>query len=283
MKIIDNPIFDSFIENAIREDVGDGDHTSLAIIPPSVIGKAKLIVKDEGIIAGIEVAKLVFGKFDHEVKFQQMIDDGSKVSFGDIAFTVEGKVLTILQCERLVLNIMQRMSGVATQTSRYVEKLQGLKTKVLDTRKTTPGMRLLDKWAVKLGGGENHRIGLYDMILIKDNHIDYAGGIVNAVNSVKDYLRIHHKSLKIEVEARSLRDVETIMSLGGIHRIMLDNFDLEKTRQAVELINGQYETESSGGITLDALRDYALCGVDYISVGALTHQIKSLDLSLKAF
>jgi nicotinate-nucleotide pyrophosphorylase (carboxylating) len=212
-----------------------------------------------------------------------MIDDGSKVSFGDIAFTVEGKVLTILQCERLVLNIMQRMSGVATQTSRYVEKLQGLKTKVLDTRKTTPGMRLLDKWAVKLGGGENHRIGLYDMILIKDNHIDYAGGIVNAVNSVKDYLRIHHKSLKIEVEARSLRDVETIMSLGGIHRIMLDNFDLEKTRQAVELINGQYETESSGGITLDALRDYALCGVDYISVGALTHQIKSLDLSLKAF
>jgi nicotinate-nucleotide pyrophosphorylase (carboxylating) len=283
MKIIDNPIFDSFIENAIHEDVGDGDHTSLAIIPSSVIGKAKLIVKDEGIIAGVEVAKLVFEKFDHEVKFHQMIDDGSKVSFGDIAFTVEGKVLTILQCERLVLNIMQRMSGVATQTSQYVEKLQGLKTKVLDTRKTTPGMRLLDKWAVKLGGGENHRIGLYDMILIKDNHIDYAGGIVNAVNSVKDYLRTHHKNLKIEVEARSLRDVETIMSLGGVHRIMLDNFDLEKTRQAVKLINGQYETESSGGITLDTLRDYALCGVDYISVGALTHQIKSLDLSLKAF
>jgi len=282
MIIIDNQFIDRFIENAISEDVGDGDHTSLAIIQQSVIGKAQLIVKDEGIIAGIELAQRIFRKFDAEIIFNMLIKDGSRVKYGDIAFTVEGKVLTILQCERLVLNIMQRMSGVATQTNIYVEKLHGLKTKVLDTRKTTPGMRLLDKWAVKLGGGENHRIGLYDMILIKDNHIDFAGDISNAINSVKEYLKRNNKDLKIEVEARSLDDVETIISLGGIHRIMLDNFDLEKTRQAVNLINGRFETESSGGITLETLRDYALCGVDYISVGALTHQIKSLDLSLKA-
>ncbi len=282
MRIIDNPIIDQFIENAIKEDVGDGDHTSLAIIPPSVIGKAQLIVKDEGIIAGVEIAQRIFRKFDAGVILNQLINDGSRVKYGDIAFTVEGKVLTILQCERLVLNIMQRMSGISTQTNIYVEKLRGLKTKVLDTRKTTPGMRLLDKWAVKLGGGENHRIGLYDMILIKDNHIDFAGGISNAINCVKGYLKQNNKDLKIEVEARSLDDIQTIMSLGGIHRIMLDNFDLEKTRQAVKLIHGLYETESSGGINLDTLRDYALCGVDYISVGALTHQIKSLDLSLKA-
>lgn len=283
MRIIENPIIDQFIENAITEDVGDGDHTSLAIIPPTEKGRAKLIVKDEGIISGIEVAERVFKKFDPQVKFEQLIRDGEKVKYGDIAFTVEGKVLTILQCERLVLNIMQRMSGISTQTQVYVEKLAGLKTKVLDTRKTTPGMRLLDKWAVKLGGGENHRIGLYDMILIKDNHIDFAGGIENAVNSAKDYLKTKNKNLKIEVEARSLDDIRIIMKLGGVHRIMLDNFDLEKTRQAVALISGQYETESSGGITLETLRDYAMCGVDFISVGALTHQIKSLDLSLKAY
>ncbi len=282
MKITDNPIVHQFIENAIKEDVGDGDHTSLAIIPSTVIGKAQLIVKDDGIIAGIEIAKLIFEKFDSQVVFNQLITDGSRVKYGDIAFTVEGKVLTILQCERLVLNIMQRMSGVATQTNIYVEKLNGLKTKVLDTRKTTPGMRLLDKLAVKLGGGENHRIGLYDMILIKDNHIDFAGGIKNAVNSVKTYLKQNNKNLKIEVEARNIADIELIMSLGGIHRIMLDNFDLPTTRQAVTLIAGRYETESSGGITINTLRAYALCGVDYISVGALTHQIKSLDLSLKA-
>lgn len=282
MTIIDNPIIDKFIENAILEDVGDGDHTSLAIIPESAIGKAQLIVKDDGIIAGVEVAKKIFQKFDPSVKVDVLIQDGTHVKPCDIAFIVEGKVLTILQCERLVLNIMQRMSGVATQTARYVEQLHGLKTKVLDTRKTTPGMRLLDKWAVKLGGGENHRIGLYDMILIKDNHIDFAGGIENAIRAAQGYLKKKNKDLKIEVEARSLEDIKVIMEIGGIHRIMLDNFDVETTRKAVKLIGGQYEIESSGGITIDTLRDYAKCGVDFISVGALTHQIRSLDMSLKA-
>jgi nicotinate-nucleotide pyrophosphorylase (carboxylating) len=282
MITINDPNLDLFIESAIREDVGDGDHTSLAIIPENITGTAKLIVKDEGVLAGVEVARMIFNKFDPNVVFTVFIPDGSAVKYGDIAFTVEAKVLTILQCERLVLNIMQRLSGIATQTKIYAEKLKGLKTKVLDTRKTTPGMRMLDKWAVKLGGGENHRIGLYDMILIKDNHIDFAGGIENAINSVKEYLHKKNKNLRIEVEARSIDDVRKIMELGGIHRIMLDNFNLEKTREAVKLIGGQYETESSGGITLETLRDYAECGVDYISVGALTHQIKSLDLSLKA-
>lgn len=282
MKVIDLPAIDAFIENAIREDVGDGDHTSLSTIPATAHGKAQLIVKDEGILAGVEVAKKVFTKFDPDCKIETFITDGTPVKHGDVAFTVTGKVLTILQCERLVLNIMQRMSGVATQTHKYVEKLEGLKTKVLDTRKTTPGMRLLDKWAVKLGGGENHRIGLYDMILIKDNHIDFAGGIENAINASKKYLKDKNKDLKIEVEARNIDDIKRIMALGGIHRIMLDNFDIETTRKAVKLINGQYETESSGGITIDTLRDYAKCGVDYISVGALTHQIRSLDMSLKA-
>lgn len=282
MTIINDPLVDQLIEHAIREDVGDGDHTSLAIIPETEKGKAQLIVKDQGILAGVAVAEKIFKKFDPSITFNQLISDGTPVKYGDIAFTIEGKVLTILQCERLVLNIMQRMSGVATQTNIYVNKLQGLKTKVLDTRKTTPGMRLLDKWAVKLGGGENHRIGLFDMILIKDNHIDFAGGIENAINSVKDYLERKGKKLDIEVEARSIADIHRIMAIGGIRRIMLDNFNLDKTREAVKLINGQYETESSGGITLDSLRSYAECGVDYISVGALTHQIKSLDLSLKA-
>lgn len=275
-------LIDDLIDLAIREDVGDGDHTSLACIPETTLGKAKLLVKDEGIIAGVAIAKRVFNRFDPALKFEELIKDGSAVHKGDIAFYVEGKSLSILQCERLVLNIMQRMSGVATQTNVYVKKLEGLKTKVLDTRKTTPGMRMLDKMAVKLGGGENHRIGLYDMILIKDNHIDYAGGIENAVNAVKAYLKKNAKNLKIEVEARSLEDIKTILSLGGVHRILIDNFNIEQTRAAVELINGQCESESSGGITLETLRDYAACGVDYISVGALTHQIKSLDLSLKA-
>lgn len=279
---IDNPTLDAFIENAIREDVGDGDHTSLAIIPETEIGKAQLIVKDEGIIAGIEIAEKVFKKFDPSVKFIPFIQDGSRVKNCDVAFHVEGKVLTILQCERLVLNIMQRMSGIATQTSKYVELVKGSKTKILDTRKTTPGMRLLDKWAVKLGGGENHRIGLYDMILIKDNHIDFAGGIENAIRSARDYLKRKNKDLKIEVEARSLEDVQKIMEIGGIQRIMLDNFDIKKTLKAVKMIDGKYETESSGGITIDNLHDYAKCGVDYISIGALTHQIRSLDMSLKA-
>jgi nicotinate-nucleotide pyrophosphorylase (carboxylating) len=282
MTIIDNPVLDTFIENAIREDVGDGDHTSLAIIQETARGKAQLIIKDEGIIAGIEVAERIFKKFDPEITFVSFTRDGSMVKPSDIAFVIEGKVLTILQCERLVLNIMQRMSGIATQTHKYVECLKGYKTKILDTRKTTPGMRLLDKWAVKLGGGENHRIGLYDMILIKDNHIDFASGIENAIGAVKDYLKHKNKDLKIEVEARSLEDVQKIMEVGGIHRIMLDNFDIKTTQKAVRMIRGRYETESSGGITIDTLRDYARCGVDYISIGALTHQIRSLDMSLKA-
>jgi nicotinate-nucleotide pyrophosphorylase (carboxylating) len=280
--IIDPAVLDKFIENAIREDVGDGDHTSLAIISPSVHGKAQLLVKDEGIIAGIKVAKLIFEKFDATAKLNILIPDGSHVKPCDVAFIVEGKVLTILQCERLVLNIMQRMSGIATQTGKFVERIEGYKTKVLDTRKTTPGMRLLDKWAVRLGGGENHRVGLYDMILIKDNHIDFAGGIEKAIEAVKTYLKAHNKSLKIEVEARNLDDVKRILAIGGIDRIMLDNFDVATTRKAVKLINCKYETESSGGITIDSLRDYAKCGVNYISVGALTHQIRSLDMSLKA-
>jgi nicotinate-nucleotide pyrophosphorylase (carboxylating) len=282
MTIIDNPVIDQFIENAILEDVGDGDHTSLAIIPDTTKGKAQLLVKDDGIIAGVEVAKKIFQKFDPSVSIDVLIPDGSRVKYCDVAFVVEGKVLTILQCERLVLNIMQRLSGIATQTNKYVEQLHGYKTKVLDTRKTTPGMRLLDKWAVKLGGGENHRIGLFDMILIKDNHIDFAGGIENAIRSAQRYLKLKNKDLKIEVEARSIDDIIKIMDIGGIHRIMLDNFDVETTRKAVKIIAGKYETESSGGITIDTLRDYAKCGVDYISVGALTHQIRSLDMSLKA-
>lgn len=275
-------LIDDLIDLAIREDIGDGDHTSLACIPPSIIGKAKLLVKDEGILAGVSIAKRIFNRFDPGLFFDEKIADGTFVKNGDIAFYVEGKSLSILQCERLVLNIMQRMSGVATQTNLYVKKLDGLKTKILDTRKTTPGMRMLDKMAVKLGGGENHRIGLFDMILIKDNHIDYAGGIENAINAVKNYLTKNNKDLKIEVEARTLDDIKKILAQGGVHRILIDNFSPEQTRKAVELINGQCETESSGGITMDTLRDYAACGVDYISVGALTHQIRSLDLSLKA-
>jgi nicotinate-nucleotide pyrophosphorylase (carboxylating) len=278
--------FDSYIEDfidlAFREDIGDGDHTSLAIIPDTEKGKAQLLVKQKGIIAGSEIAEKIFKRLDPDISTKFFIKDGTRVDVGDIVFTVEGKVLALLQAERLVLNIMQRMSGIATQTSIYVDELKGLKTKVLDTRKTTPGMRLLDKMAVKIGGGENHRIGLFDMILIKDNHIDFAGGIENAINRVKQYLKEKYKPLKIEVEARSIADIRTIMKIGGIHRIMLDNFSLDLTREAVKLIDGNYETESSGGITLENLRSYAECGVDYISVGALTHQIKSLDLSLKA-
>lgn len=273
---------EEFIDLAFREDIGDGDHTSLSIIPDTAKGKAQLLVKQEGIIAGNSIAERIFKKLDPDIAIKYFIADGSHVTPGDIVFIAEGKVLALLQAERLVLNIMQRMSGIATQTSRYVAELTGLKTKILDTRKTTPGMRLLDKMAVKIGGGENHRIGLFDMILIKDNHIDFAGGIENAIINVKRYLKEKNKTLKIEVEARSIDDIETIMKIGGINRIMLDNFSIELTRKAVDFINGKYETESSGGITLENLREYAECGVDYISVGALTHQIKSLDLSLKA-
>jgi nicotinate-nucleotide pyrophosphorylase (carboxylating) len=277
-----NSYIDNFIDRALEEDLGDGDHTSLACIPHDAIGKAKLLVKEEGIIAGIDIAEKIFLKLDPSVRFEKKIEDGVSVVPGDIAFFVTCKILALLQAERLVLNIMQRMSGIATQTNQYVKRLEGLKTKILDTRKTTPGMRLLDKYSVKIGGGENHRIGLYDMILIKDNHIDFAGGISQAIERTKEYLKKNNKQLKIEVEARNIADVKTILSLGGIDRILLDNFSIKETQTAVEIINGKIETESSGGITLENIRDYALCGVNFISIGALTHQIQSIDLSLKA-
>ena len=279
----DKDSLDEFIKNAIREDVGDGDHTSLSCISDTAQGRAKLLVKDNGILAGVEVAKRVFEIMDPNLQIDIMMTDGQEIKKGDVVFTVSGRDISILTAERLVLNIMQRLSGIATETNRYVKLLSGLKTKVLDTRKTTPGMRLLEKSAVKIGGGVNHRIGLYGMILVKDNHIDFAGGIENAINNVHDYLKKNKKNLKVEVEARSIDDIRRIMAIGGVDRIMLDNFDLSLTREAVELIDGKYETESSGGITFENLRQYAECGVDYISVGALTHQIKSLDLSLKAF
>jgi len=282
MKNSSSDLVAKLIELAILEDIGDGDHSSLSCIPASEQGKMKLLVKQEGIIAGIEIAKLIFGRIDGELKMEQLLTDGAHVKVGDVAFFVEGRVHSLLQAERLVLNVMQRMSGVATQANVYAQKLKGLKTKVLDTRKTTPGMRILEKMAVKIGGGENHRIGLYDMIMLKDNHVDFAGGIESAIKKAQDYLRVKGRDLKIEVETRSIDEIRKVMEVGGVHRIMLDNFDLEKTRAAVELIDGKFETESSGGITLETLRDYAECGVDFISVGALTHQIKSLDMSLKA-
>jgi nicotinate-nucleotide pyrophosphorylase (carboxylating) len=277
-----NKLIESLIDLALEEDIGDGDHTSLACIPDHASGKAQLLVKQAGVIAGVDIADRIFHKLDPLIIFDKKIDDGKKVIPGDIVFIVEGKVLTLLKAERLVLNIMQRMSGIATHTSQYVERLAGLKTKVLDTRKTTPGMRLFDKAAVRLGGGENHRIGLFDMILIKDNHIDFTGGIEPAIHRTKDYLAKNNKELKIEVEARNINDIKKIIAVGGIYCIMLDNFSLDDTKEAVRLINGKVKTESSGGITLENLRAYAECGVDYISVGALTHQIQSMDLSLKA-
>ena len=277
-----NSYFDEFIDNALKEDIGDGDHTSRACIPHNAKGKAQLLVKEEGILAGVNVALRIFHKLDPTVQIEVFKHDGEWVAPPDIAFIVEGRILALLKAERLVLNIMQRMSGIATTTHRYVGQLQGLKTRILDTRKTTPGMRLLEKAAVKTGGGENHRFGLFDMILIKDNHIDFSGGISQAIHRVKEYMRRTGKNLNIEIEARNLEDVQTILSIGGVQRIMLDNFNIPDTRKAVEMINGLYETESSGGITFENIRSYAECGVDYISVGALTHQIKSLDLSLKA-
>ncbi|MBI9067898.1 MAG: carboxylating nicotinate-nucleotide diphosphorylase [Salinivirgaceae bacterium] len=277
-----NNYIKDFIKLSLQEDVGDGDHTSLSCIPENQIGKAQLLVKQEGILAGVAIAKQIYQEFDTELKIEVFIQDGTPVKIGDVAFIVTGSELSILQTERLVLNFMQRMSGIATQTNLYAKKLEGLKTKVLDTRKTTPGMRVFEKMAVKLGGGENHRMGLYDMVMIKDNHIDFAGGIRQAIERTKEYLKKNNKDLKIEVEARSFDEIKEIMEVGGIQRIMIDNFSVEDTKKAVQLINGKYETESSGGITLETLRDYAECGVDYISVGALTHQIMSLDLSLKA-
>ena len=276
------PYVDALIELAIAEDIGDGDHSSLASIPAGERGRMKLLVKQEGILAGVEVAERVFRRLDPAVELEVLIQDGTPVKAGDTAFFVEGAVLSLLQAERIVLNIMQRMSGVATQTAVYVRELEGLEAKVLDTRKTTPGMRVLDKMAVKLGGGENHRMGLFDMIILKDNHIDFAGGIFNAVTQTREYLRSRNKELKIEVEVRSIEDIGEVFRVGGVDRIMLDNFPPELTRRAVEIIDGRAEVESSGGITLENLRQYGECGVDFISVGALTHQIKSLDMSLKA-
>lgn len=281
--MIDEKELSLFIENAFKEDVGDGDHSSLSCIPADAMGNARLIVKEDGIIAGIGIGKQVFSHLDKTMVFNQLIEDGSRVRKGDIAFTVSGRVHSILKAERLVLNIMQRMSGIATKTDEYCAKLTGLKTKVLDTRKTTPGMRLLEKMAVKMGGGVNHRIGLYDMIMLKDNHVDYAGGIKKAITNARNYLKDTGRDLKIEIEVRNLDELKEVLETGGVNRIMLDNFDIATTRKAVELIDGRYETESSGGITIDTLRDYAECGVDYISVGALTHHIKSLDMSLKAY
>ncbi len=277
-----NKELDIIIKNAIREDVGDGDHSSLSCIPATATGKAKLLVKEDGIIAGVEAAKKVFDYVDPNLKIETFIEDGTPVKYGDIVFHVEGSSLSILKAERLVLNIMQRMSAVATKTAFYVDLVKGLDTKILDTRKTTPGIRALEKWAVKIGGGENHRFGLYDMIMLKDNHIDFAGGITSAINQTIAYLKDNNLDLRIEVEARNLEEVEEIVSVGGVHRIMLDNFSYDDTRTAVKFIDGKYETESSGGITEKTLRNYAECGVDYISVGALTHSVSSMDLSLKA-
>jgi nicotinate-nucleotide pyrophosphorylase (carboxylating) len=271
-----------FIINSLAEDLGDGDHSSLACIPENAAGKARLIVKQEGIIAGMRVAGILLETVDKELITNIFIEDGKEIKPGDIAFHVQGRLHSILKSERLLLNIMQRMSGIATSTHEYVSKLKGLKTRILDTRKTTPGLRVLEKEAVRIGGGINHRMGLYDMIMLKDNHIDYSGGIKNAINRTREYLSRNNLNLKVEIEARTLSDVEEILTNGGVDRIMLDNFNLENTHEAVKMIAGRVETESSGGITLNTIRSYAECGVDFISVGALTHHIKSLDMSLKA-
>jgi len=270
------------IANAIREDVGDGDHSSLACIPDSVTGKAKLLVKDEGIIAGVDFAELVFYFVDPSLKLDVLIKDGAPVSHGDIVFYVEGSSQSILKAERLVLNAMQRMSAIATKTNMFVNLLKGTGAKILDTRKTTPGIRALEKWAVKIGGGENHRFALYDMIMLKDNHIDFAGGITKAIDKTKNYLKETGRDLKIIVEARDLDEIKEILKSDGVYRILIDNFNYEDTRKAVELIGDTCLTESSGGINEKTIREYAECGVDYISSGALTHSVYNLDLSLKA-
>jgi nicotinate-nucleotide pyrophosphorylase (carboxylating) len=277
-----NDFLKEFILKSLAEDLGDGDHTSMACIPETAEGKAKLIIKEKGILAGIRIAKELFPVVDKNLTLELILDDGASIVPGEIAFYVSGRQQSILKAERLVLNIMQRMSGIATVTNEYVSQLKGLNTKILDTRKTTPGFRFLEKEAVRIGGGVNHRMGLYDMILLKDNHIDYAGGIVNAINKTKEYLGKNNLNLKIEIEARTIEDLKTIISTGGVNRIMLDNFSVANTLLAVREIGGKYETESSGGITLSTIRSYAECGVDFISVGALTHHIKSLDMSLKA-
>ncbi|MBS7376685.1 MAG: carboxylating nicotinate-nucleotide diphosphorylase [Paludibacteraceae bacterium] len=273
---------DEMIKLWFAEDIGDGDHTTLSSIPADAMGKQQLIIKEDGILAGVEVAKRIFNIFDPNLKMTQFLKDGDVVKKGDIAFVVEGSVRSLLQTERLMLNIMQRMSGIATRTAGYVELLKGTNTRVLDTRKTTPGLRMLEKEAVKIGGGCNHRFGLFDMILLKDNHVDFAGGIKNAINRTHDYLNSIGKKLKIEIEVRSFVEIRQVLETGGVDRIMLDNFSVEDTRKAVEMIGGKFETESSGGITYDTIRSYAECGVDFVSVGALTHSVKSLDMSFKA-
>ncbi|MEE1091362.1 MAG: carboxylating nicotinate-nucleotide diphosphorylase [Paludibacteraceae bacterium] len=278
--MLDN--LDELIKLWFAEDIGDGDHTTLSSIPADAMGKQQLIIKEEGIVAGIEVAKRVFAAFDPELKMTQYLHDGDHVKPGDIAFVVEGRTQSLLQTERLMLNIMQRMSGVATRTAEYVKLVEGTKCRVLDTRKTTPGLRMLEKEAVRIGGGCNHRIGLFDMILLKDNHVDFAGGISNAIRRAQEYLKEKGKNLKIEIEVRSFDELNEALATGGIDRIMLDNFSPADTRRAVEIIGGRVEVESSGGITYDTLREYAECGVDVISVGALTHSVKSLDMSFKA-
>lgn len=275
-------LIDDLIKLAFAEDIGDGDHTTLCCIPENAMGKSKLLIKEEGILAGVEMAQRIFKDFDPNLKMEIFIKDGTAVKPGDIAFTVEGKVRSLLQTERLMLNVMQRMSGIATVTNKYVKRLEGLHTRILDTRKTTPGLRMIEKAAVKIGGGVNHRIGLFDMILLKDNHIDFAGGIEKAITRAKEYLKEKGKDLKIEIEVRNMDELEEVMRIGGIDRIMLDNFTPELTCKAVKRIGGKYETESSGGITFDTIRDYAECGVDFISVGALTHSVKGLDMSFKA-
>lgn len=277
-----NKEIDLIITNAIREDVGDGDHSSLACIPSTAKGKAKLLVKDEGIVAGVAFAKQVFAYIDKNLIVETFIEDGSKVTYGDIVFYVKGTSQSILKAERIVLNAMQRMSAIATKTRTFVELLEGTKTKILDTRKTTPGFRALEKWAVKIGGGENHRFALYDMIMLKDNHIDFAGGITKAINQTMQYLKDTNRDLKIIVEARNLKEIEEIMQSDGVYRILIDNFNYEDTKKAVKLIAYKCLTESSGGINEHTIRQYAECGVDYISSGALTHSVHNMDLSLKA-
>ncbi|RZJ35339.1 MAG: carboxylating nicotinate-nucleotide diphosphorylase [Flavobacterium sp.] len=271
------------IKNGLREDLGEGDHSSLACIPESATGKAKLLVKDNGIIAGVEFAQMIFSNADPTLKTEIFITDGSQVKYGDVVFHVSGSSRSILACERLLLNSMQRMSAIATKTRNFTSLLEGTNTKILDTRKTTPGFRAAEKWAVKIGGGENHRFALYDMIMLKDNHIDFAGGIPEAIEKTKKYLAEKNLDLKIVVEARDIAEVREILSVGGVHRILLDNFDYDTTREAVALIGGWCQTESSGNINEKTIREYAGCGVDYISSGALTHSVYNMDLSLKAF
>lgn len=275
-------LIDELIDLAFAEDIGDGDHTTLCCIPDTAMGKSRLLIKEPGILAGVEIARKIFHRFDPDLKMTVYIEDGTAVKPGDVAFVVEGRVQSLLQTERLMLNVMQRMSGIATMTHRYVKKLEGLHTRILDTRKTTLGMRMLEKEAVKIGGGVNHRIGLFDMILLKDNHVDFAGGIENAISRCHDYLKAKGKDLKIEIEVRNLDELKEVMRVGGVDRIMLDNFSPELTKEAVKIVGGKYEIESSGGITFDTIRDYAESGVDFVSVGALTHSVKGLDMSFKA-